>query len=160
MPDHYKYINLTYLESISEGNNDIIKELIEIFLDQIPEFTDGMTHCFDTKDWKGLAALAHKAKSSVLSMGMNHLGDVELKNLELLSIQQHLIELKEDHSAEALKETEKINANLTNYYPDRLEWIQKNNSPETIQEIIKSFILQCENASLELNNELKKIASL
>ena len=160
MPDIYKHVDLTYLESISEGNSEIVKELIEIFLDQIPEFTQGMRQYFETEDWKSLAALAHKAKSSVLSMGMTHMGEVELKNLELLSKQQYLNDLKSDNSAESLREAEKINTNLTNYYPDRLTWIQKNNSPEAIEEIINSFILQCENASLELKKKKKKLASL
>ncbi len=160
MPTNYKYIDLSYLESISEGNHEIVRELIEIFLEQIPEFTQGMTHCFEVNDWKGLAALAHKAKSSVLSMGMNHLGEVELKNLELLSKQQYLNRLKEESSAQAEQEIEKITKNLTNYGSERLIWIQQNNTPETIEGIIKTFILQCENASLELKNELIKLASL
>lgn len=160
MTTKHQYIDLTYLESIAEGNQEIIGELIEIFLDQIPEFTLGMTRCFEQKEWKGLAALAHKAKSSVLSMGMNHLGEVELKNLELLSKQQLVNQLKDDHSPEAEQEKEKITNNLKNYYPDRLEWINQNNSNDTIHRIIKNFILQCENASLELKDVLNKLASL
>ncbi len=160
MPTNYKHIDLSYLESISDGNHEIVRELIEIFLDQIPEFTLGMTRCFETKDWKGLAALAHKAKSSVLSMGMNHLGEVELNNLEILSKQQLLNSLDGEDSAQPKQEIEKIHKNLTNYGSERLEWINKNNNPETIEGIIKTFILQCENASLELKNELKKLASL
>lgn len=160
MPTNYKHIDLSYLESISEGNHEIVRELIEIFLEQIPEFTQGMAHNFEVRDWKGLAALAHKAKSSVLSMGMNHLGEVELKNLELLSKQQYLNRLKEEHSPQTEQEIERTNKTLTNYSPERLEWIQQNNTPETIEGIIKTFILQCENASLELKNELNKLASL
>lgn len=158
MKQELKYTDLTYLESIAEGNNQIICELIEIFIDQIPEFTEGMSQCFATRDWKGLAALAHKAKSSVLSMGMSQLGNVDLKNLELLAKQQMVKQMEIDKTPLWEEEVKKINENLSKFYPDRLEWINQNNSTETIHEIIKFFILQCENASAELYSVLKKLS--
>ncbi len=153
-----EYTNLTYLESISEGNNEIMVELIEIFIDQIPDFTSGMLKYYENKEWKGLAALAHKAKSSVLSLGMTHLGEVDLKNLELLAKQQYLKELEELNTPQAEVEAKKIEENLNTYYSDRLEWINQNNSLDTINKTINFFILQCENASGELKNVLKKLS--
>jgi len=119
MPNQFNVINLTYLESISEGDNEIIKELINIFIDQMPEFFDGFEESFEQKDWMKIAALAHKAKSSVLSMGMDDLGNRDLKNLELICKQmvlndlenKELIELFNDTCNEAVKE---LNAFLEN----------------------------------------------
>ncbi len=65
MSSTHQEINLSYLESIADGDQGIINELVTIFLDQIPEFTDGFNHYYSNKDWKKLAAIAHKAKSSV-----------------------------------------------------------------------------------------------
>ena len=39
--ENNKYVDLTYLEGIADGDTSIIKELVEIFLDQMPEFTEG-----------------------------------------------------------------------------------------------------------------------
>lgn len=160
MNTSYKYIDLTYLDSVAEGNNEIMVELIEIFLDQIPEFTEGMSRSFEEKNWKTLASLTHKAKSSVLSMGMTELGEVDLKNLELMAKQQYADWLKNQNLPEKEEEIQKINNNLKNYYPDRYQWIAENNTPETIQDLIKNFILQCENATSELNSVLQKLKSL
>lgn len=77
----FKEVDLTYLESIADGDKEIIEELINIFIDQIPEFTEGLRNGLEQKDWRALAGIAHKAKSSVVSMGMNNLGNVDLKTL-------------------------------------------------------------------------------
>lgn len=76
-----KHIDLTYLESMSGGENEIIVEMIELFKMQVPEFIEEADNAMNNKDWKALGALAHKAKSSVAIMGMNELVD-DLNTLE------------------------------------------------------------------------------
>ena len=78
----FKHINLSYLESISEGNNDLIIDLIEIFKSQIPDFVLNMKSFYKNKEYKELGALAHRAKSSVAMMGISEL-EMEMKNLEI-----------------------------------------------------------------------------
>jgi len=58
------------------------KEFILLFLDQMVEFKDGMNSFLEEKKWKELGELAHKAKSSVMTFGMNDLGH-QLKELQL-----------------------------------------------------------------------------
>ncbi len=82
MASNFTYADLSYLESMAMGSNEMIVEMIQIFIDQLPEFTDGMTAHLDNRQWAELGALAHKAKSSVAVMGMNALAD-DLKVLEL-----------------------------------------------------------------------------
>ena len=76
--------DLTYLESIANGNQEFFIQLIEIFLEQIDEFTNGFKEYFSKKDWKNIVSLAHKAKASVISMGLEELG-TDLKSLEIIS---------------------------------------------------------------------------
>jgi HPt (histidine-containing phosphotransfer) domain-containing protein len=64
------------------GSNDLIKEMIQIFVEQVPEFTAGFSDLLLMRDFPALGALAHKAKSSVAIMGMEALA-ADLKKLEL-----------------------------------------------------------------------------
>jgi len=82
MAGQFTHADLTYLESMAMGSQEMINEMIEIFIEQIPEFTEGLQSLLDQKDYIALGALAHKAKSSVAVMGMNSLAN-DLKDLEI-----------------------------------------------------------------------------
>ena len=77
-----RFTNLDYLNGITGGESEITKEFIQMFFDQLPEFRDGMTLYLSEKKWKELGELAHKAKSSVMTFGMDDLGH-QLKELQL-----------------------------------------------------------------------------
>lgn len=74
-------INLSYLKSISDGNNSFILELIDMFIEQVPEYQKTLQDLMDKKDWHNLARTAHKAKSAILMVGMDELSS-DLKKLE------------------------------------------------------------------------------
>jgi len=111
-----RYTNLDYLKEITGGEPEVIQEFIQLFFDQLPEFKNGMTTYLADKKWKELGELAHKAKSSVMTFGMNDLGyrlkELQLKTQKLEDIEsypnyvdefmstiaQAEIELKEDMS--------------------------------------------------------------
>jgi HPt (histidine-containing phosphotransfer) domain-containing protein len=82
MPGKFTYADLTYLESMSPGSNELVVEMIQLFIEQLPEFTEGLDKHLKNKDYTALGALAHKAKSSVAVMGMDSLA-ADLKTLEL-----------------------------------------------------------------------------
>jgi HPt (histidine-containing phosphotransfer) domain-containing protein len=157
MSAEFKEINLSYLESIADGDDEIIRELIEIFLDQVPEFTDGMDKHLINREWKDLAGLAHKAKSSVISMGMADLGNIDLKNLELIAKKYRLEELN-GNSNRTDKETEEVNNlnHILSTYPQpKQEWLSKNASEQTMKEIVEKFKTACNQACNELNTFLE-----
>ena len=68
MSAKFTYADLEYLESMSMGSNEMIVEMIDLFIEQIPEFTDGLAAHLSETDFPALGALAHKAKSSVAVM--------------------------------------------------------------------------------------------
>ena len=76
--------DLTYLNSMSGGAPEIVKEMITIFIDQAQEYVRDMPAHLASKDYNSLARLAHKAKSSISIMGMTDLA-TDLKTLELLA---------------------------------------------------------------------------
>ena len=83
--------DLTYLNNMSGGNPEIIKEMISIFNEQVQEYIVDMQKLLDEKNYVQLGKLAHKAKSSVAIMGMNDLA-ADLKSLELLTKEEKEIE--------------------------------------------------------------------
>lgn len=88
-----RYTNLDYLKEITGGEPEIMKEFIQMFFDQLPEFKDGLTNHLTNKNWEELGKLAHKAKSSVMTFGMNELGyrlkELQLKTQKLEDIQSY-----------------------------------------------------------------------
>jgi len=78
----FKFINPTYIESVSGGDREIIRELVDLFAQQVVEFTSEMKDLHSRKDYYSLGLLAHKAKSSVAIIGMEDLAKM-LKVFEL-----------------------------------------------------------------------------
>lgn len=74
--------SLNYLKEITGGESEIMKEFIQLFFEQIPEFVEDMKRYLADKKWKELGEVAHKAKSSVMTFGMEDLG-IRLKQLQI-----------------------------------------------------------------------------
>ena len=153
MEENNKYVDLTYLEGIADGDTSIIKELVEIFLDQMPEFTEGFDQNLKEKNWLKVAAIAHKAKSSVVSMGMQELGNIDLKNLELLAKQLRILELEEKISiTDAQKEEiSTLKRNFEGYPEDRIIWVKENANISELANLINKFNDVCGEAVKELS---------
>ncbi len=82
MAESFKHVNLSYLENISEGNNELIIGMIDIFKTQVPEFINEMYKCVKENDWQMLGAIAHRSKSSISMMGITEIEE-DVKNLEI-----------------------------------------------------------------------------
>jgi HPt (histidine-containing phosphotransfer) domain-containing protein len=104
--------NLDYLKEITGGEPEIMQEFIQMFFDQLPEFRDGLTSHLANKKWKELGELAHKAKSSVMTFGMNELG-YRLKELQLKTQKLEGIESYPEYVKEFLDEIAQAEIELT-----------------------------------------------
>jgi len=82
--------DLTYLKNMTDGNPELIQEMINIFTGQVDKYIGEMNTMYEGKNWTGLSHLAHKAKSSVAIMGMNSLADM-LKEFEINAKDHKLI---------------------------------------------------------------------
>jgi HPt (histidine-containing phosphotransfer) domain-containing protein len=80
----FEHVNFSYLEEISGGDDGFKKDLIQIFLKQIPEFVSNMHQFLSEKKYELLAREAHTAKSSVLIFMMEESGS-KLKQIQLLA---------------------------------------------------------------------------
>ncbi len=76
---------------MSGGDAKFIREMIDLFREQIYEYKSIMPELLLNKDYDGLSKIAHKAKSSVAVMGMTEVAD-HLKELEILTHDQKEVE--------------------------------------------------------------------
>ena len=104
--------DLNYLKTMSGGDSKFIREMIELFREQIDEYKLIMPGLLEEKKYLELSKIAHKAKSSVAVMGMTEVAEL-LKELEILAqggkeVEQYGIMINEflEQSQLALKELE------------------------------------------------------
>jgi HPt (histidine-containing phosphotransfer) domain-containing protein len=116
----YKFINTEYLDSISGGDSEMIREIIIMFKDQVVELHNEMKSFLEQKNYYSLGLLAHKAKSSVAIMGMSDLAAM-LKDLELKAKEgkepekyQSYIDKFRTDTSEAVKELDDLIINRLN----------------------------------------------
>jgi|GEM_PF-254864 len=75
------HVNLDFLKEISEGNTDLMRDLINLFITQVPTFSEQMELYLKNQDYCTLAKFAHKIKNSVAMMGIDELTS-DMKKLE------------------------------------------------------------------------------
>jgi len=97
---------------MSGGDSKFIREMIELFREQIDEYKLLMPELLQKKKYDELSKMAHKAKSSVAVMGMAEVAEI-LKQLEILAqggkeVEQYgsMIDEFLEQSQQALKELE------------------------------------------------------
>lgn len=90
------YTDLSYLKEITGGEKSIVVEMVEMFIAQVDEFKTNLNQHLNDKNWVELGKEAHKAKSSVLIVGMEELGK-NLKKLQLLTEEEKEIETYPDY---------------------------------------------------------------
>lgn len=88
-----KHSDLTYLINASDNNAGFIKQMIDIFLKQTPEFLQELRTYHDNQDWENFRKVMHKMKPTIKMMGINELN----KNIEFIETsvkqQQNLSEV-------------------------------------------------------------------
>lgn len=77
-------VNLEYVDEIAEGDKDFKKELIKIFVNQIPDFIFNINKYLSEQNHLELAKEAHTAKSSVLIFQMQNAGKL-LEKIQILA---------------------------------------------------------------------------
>jgi HPt (histidine-containing phosphotransfer) domain-containing protein len=82
MDNNSQTIDFTSLYSVANNDEEFIKELVGIFLDQIPDFVKNLNQLFQANNMEKLGREAHTAKSSVMVFGMVKTGKL-LNQIEL-----------------------------------------------------------------------------
>jgi HPt (histidine-containing phosphotransfer) domain-containing protein len=116
---NYKFINPEYLDSVSGGDPEIIRDIVIMFKDQSIEIYNEMKSRLQEKNYTSLGLLAHKAKSSVAIMGMNELASI-LKTFELNAKEGEGSELYDSYISKFRIETEEAIRELDDLINKRL----------------------------------------
>lgn len=81
--------DFSYLNEVSNGDYIVMMEFIAIFKEQLPTFIKDFNKAISEKNYNKVAAIAHKAKSTVSIFGM-HDWALKMKQIEL-DINQNII---------------------------------------------------------------------
>ncbi|MEQ9403784.1 MAG: Hpt domain-containing protein [Cyclobacteriaceae bacterium] len=93
-------IDFTYLETVSDGDNDFILQFIKTFEETIQALSEKMQSELDTGDFENLGKSAHQLKPSAKMLGLvsgDHLE--ELQNNPESANQEILTSIRDDCSA-------------------------------------------------------------
>ncbi len=71
-------IDFSYLKTVSNNNEEFIREIIDTFIDTIPEHLHQIKTCLRVNDWDEVARVVHKIKSSLSLLGLQ-----DAKNLAI-----------------------------------------------------------------------------
>jgi HPt (histidine-containing phosphotransfer) domain-containing protein len=74
-----RHYDLTYLQQVFHGNEAMVQQIVEMFLEQAPQFSVEMDMCIRQARWSDLHPVAHKLKSSVNMLGMAGLAPLVLE---------------------------------------------------------------------------------
>lgn len=71
-----KHYNLDYLQSISGGDEDFVKDMLMTFITNVPEELAKLKNLLAEKNWQKVGENAHKFASSLLLLKLEHLKDI------------------------------------------------------------------------------------
>jgi HPt (histidine-containing phosphotransfer) domain-containing protein len=83
-----KVTNLDYLVKLSKGNEQFVKEMIRIFLEENPGEIRMLEQAIEAKDFTMINAAAHKLRSTVPFVGIDKVIADEISELEQLALDQ------------------------------------------------------------------------
>jgi HPt (histidine-containing phosphotransfer) domain-containing protein len=82
-----KSYNLDYLENISGGDQEFVKDMIQTFIVNAPEDLGKIKKWIENKNWQKVGEDAHRFASSLLFLGLDHLKGVA-NTIEEMGIKQ------------------------------------------------------------------------
>lgn len=83
-------IDLSYLNEVAGGSSEFMVEMIDMFLDQTPDYFTQIDLSINEGDWSKVADIAHKIKPTLSFMGVdfakNDMAEIERKarNLDVV----------------------------------------------------------------------------
>jgi len=70
-----KYTDLTYLKEVANGSDTFIVQMLNIFIEQMPQSLTRINEAVKNKDWKSLRMVVHKIKPSIIFTGLKEITD-------------------------------------------------------------------------------------
>jgi len=83
--NNLKVCNLRYLNELSNGNQEFIKEIIQIFLIEMPKEIQSIEKSIHEKDYEAIRQATHKLKSTIPFVGLDLTIQEEVYKMEDLA---------------------------------------------------------------------------
>lgn len=138
-------VDLRFVSEACGGDVGMMRELLDIFVDQASCLEDNMSEALAQGDYLALAAQAHKFKSTALSMGMAETADA-LKKIEIVA-----------KRLAAGRMGGGVSVPVKGLSPALDEWANRNLSDEALRELIDFCKLQSLSAVQEVNRLLHSL---
>ena len=90
----FKFINLDYMDMMSDGDADMKKTMLEMLFEEVPEEMNKMKECHESKKWEELGDISHKMKSTLAFVGNTAMTDANSaieKNLKHEELNTELV---------------------------------------------------------------------
>lgn len=69
-------VDLTFLNEISDGDQDFITDVLKTFLLEIPKDIEQLKHALKTQSAVDIGRIAHKTKSTLQTLGLHELKEL------------------------------------------------------------------------------------
>jgi len=76
--DNKSVTDLSYLREIAMGDDSIVIETTEAFLEDTPAALENIQNHYESEEWQQLSKQAHKIKPNLKYMGMEHAHELVL----------------------------------------------------------------------------------
>ena len=80
----YKFINLDYMEMMTEGDDEMKQTMLEMLLAELPEELQKLHDYHAAGDWRNVNEVSHKMKSSLAFVGSDEFSDTN-KEIEKIA---------------------------------------------------------------------------
>lgn len=102
-------LDLTFLHTISNGDQEFINDVLQTFLEEMPKDMQTLQTAIDSSDITAIGKMAHKTKSTLQTLGL-----AELKELAF-SIEQDA--KNEENAVSILTEAARFKTHVESLYP-------------------------------------------
>lgn len=75
----FNYIQLDYLETMTDGDSDMMQTMLEMLIAEIPEEIVKMNDALATQDWEELFQISHKMKTTLSFVGNETMIEINKK---------------------------------------------------------------------------------
>jgi HPt (histidine-containing phosphotransfer) domain-containing protein len=94
-----KICNLEYLFDLAKGDDEFVKEMLEVFLTENPEELEHLSRAIKSRNYSDIKQIAHKLRSSIPYVGLDSIIGEDVSQMEDLGGEGRDIEKIEAHFA-------------------------------------------------------------
>lgn len=110
-----QYFDLSGLRSISQGNENFVNKMIQLFIDQGPTTLDEMKKAYDEMAFEKVKKLAHRLKPSIDNLG------IEMIKSDIREIEKKAVEYgKSEHLEQLISQVQVVITQVANQLKEEL----------------------------------------